>query len=159
MHIIIRDHIPFTHACVLSMAYVHVFSILHIFDLLAHCMHVPIAVELQGWVFVDSSSQLHSDYPPWPSISMVFYKYNKTIKLRDEVGMAGSTSTQTRFVGIITSTIWPYMFFSRLSCTCWWWPISAILNLNLLCMWEKFMLSSMLIENGGVISLDHRIIA
>ena len=28
----------------------------------------------------------------------------------------------------------PYVCFSRLSCTYWWWPI---LNLNLLCMWEK----------------------
>ena len=38
-------------------------------------------------------------------------------------------------------------------------PFSAVFNLNLLCMWEKFMLSSMLIGNGGIISSDHRIIA
>ena len=30
------------------------------------------------------------------------------MKLKDEVGMAGPKSTQTRFVGIITSTIHPY---------------------------------------------------
>ena len=29
-------------------------------------------------------------------------------RLKDEVGMAGSNSTQTRFVRIITSTIHPY---------------------------------------------------
>lgn len=46
--IIIHDHIPFTHACVFSIAYVHVFLISHIFDLLAHCMHVPIAVDRRG---------------------------------------------------------------------------------------------------------------
>ena len=34
------------------------------------------------------------------------------MKLKDEVGMAGPKSTQTRFVGIITSTIHPYACFS-----------------------------------------------
>jgi hypothetical protein len=34
----------------------------------------------------------------------------------DEVGMAGSKSTQTRFVEIIPSIIHPYACFSRLSC-------------------------------------------
>ena len=38
-------------------------------------------------------------------------KYKKTMKLTDEVGMAGPKSTQTRFVGIITSTIHPYACF------------------------------------------------
>ena len=33
------------------------------------------------------------------------------IKLKDEVGMAGSNSTQSRFVGVITSTIHPYAYF------------------------------------------------
>ena len=31
-------------------------------------------------------------------------KYKKTMKLKDEVGMAGPKSARTRFVGIITST-------------------------------------------------------
>ena len=35
----------------------------------------------------------------------------KTIKLKDKVGMEGSKSTQTRSVGIITSTIHPYACF------------------------------------------------
>ena len=35
----------------------------------------------------------------------IIYKYKN---LKDEVGMAGSKSTQTGFVGIITSTIHPY---------------------------------------------------
>ena len=34
------------------------------------------------------------------------------MKLKDEVGMAGPKSTQTRFVGIIMSTIHPYMLAS-----------------------------------------------
>ena len=33
------------------------------------------------------------------------------MKLKDEVGMGGPKSTQTRFVGIITSTIHPYACF------------------------------------------------
>ena len=36
--------------------------------------------------------------------------------MKDEVGMAGPKSTQTRFVGIITFTIHPYACFSRSSC-------------------------------------------
>ena len=39
----------------------------------------------------------------------------KNWKLKDEVGMVGPKNTQTRFVGIITSTIHPYACFSRLS--------------------------------------------
>ena len=35
----------------------------------------------------------------------------KNWKLKDEVGMVGSKNTQTRFVGIITSTIHPYACF------------------------------------------------
>ena len=35
------------------------------------------------------------------------------MKLKDEVGMAGSKSTQTRFVGTITSTIHPYTCFLK----------------------------------------------
>ena len=38
-------------------------------------------------------------------------KHKKQLKLKDEVGMAGPKSTQTRFVGIITSTIHPYACF------------------------------------------------
>ena len=33
--------------------------------------------------------------------------------MKDEVGMAGSKSIQTRFVGIITSTMHPYVCFLR----------------------------------------------
>ena len=33
------------------------------------------------------------------------------MKLKNEVGMGGSKSTQTRFLGIITSTIHPYACF------------------------------------------------
>ena len=36
----------------------------------------------------------------------------KTMKLKGEVGIAGSKSTRTRFVGIITSTVHPYACFS-----------------------------------------------
>ena len=49
------------------------------------------------------------------------------MKLKDEVGMAGSKSTQTRFVGIITSTIHPYACFCRLSCT---YNLLSALDLN-----------------------------
>ena len=38
-------------------------------------------------------------------------------KLKDEVGMAGSKSSQIRFIRIITPTIHPYACFSQLSCT------------------------------------------
>ena len=40
------------------------------------------------------------------------------MKLKDEVEMGGSKSTQTRFVGIIMSTIHPYACFSRLAIMC-----------------------------------------
>ena len=37
------------------------------------------------------------------------------MKLKDEVGMAGPRSTQTKFLGIIISNVHPYACFSRLS--------------------------------------------
>ena len=42
----------------------------------------------------------------------------KTMKLKDEARMAGSKSTQTRFVVIITFTIHPYTCFFRSSHAC-----------------------------------------
>ena len=39
-------------------------------------------------------------------LSLYEYKYKKTMKLKDGVGMAGSKSTQTRFVVINTFTIY-----------------------------------------------------
>ena len=55
---------------------------------------------------------------------------NNWIKLEDEVGMAGPKSTQTRFVGIITSTIHHYtqvtsanlLFTTRVTCPMWMKP-------------------------------------
>jgi hypothetical protein len=39
-------------------------------------------------------------------------KYKKQLnKIEDEVGMAGPKNTQTRFVGLIMSTIHPYVCF------------------------------------------------
>ena len=49
------------------------------------------------------------------------------MKLRDEVGMAGPKSAQTRFVGIIASTICPMLAFLD----------------------EKFMLSRLVDVGGG----------
>ena len=43
------------------------------------------------------------------NVLIILQVYKKQLnKLKDEVGMAGSKSTRTRFVGIITSTIHPY---------------------------------------------------
>ena len=42
------------------------------------------------------------------------HKYKKTMKLKGEVGMGGPKSIQTRFVGIIMSTIHPNACFFRL---------------------------------------------
>ena len=71
--------------------------------------------------------------------------------------MAGSKSTQTR-LGIITFTIHPYACFSRLSCSYWWWPVGAILNLNLLCYRHvgEIHYAHM---GWGIISFDRRITA
>ena len=48
-------------------------------------------------------------------VNVSIYKYKNNLK--DEVGMAGTKSTQTRFVGIIISTVHPLACFSRFLCT------------------------------------------
>ena len=53
-----------------------------------------------------------------PPIHTYTYTSIKKMKLKDEVGMAGSKSTQTRFVVIIAFTIHPYASFFRLSYAC-----------------------------------------
>ena len=70
---------------------------------------------------------------------------------------------QIRFVGIFTSTIATSLcllfliIMHLLMVTHWCYPS---INLNLLCTWEKFILSTMLIlGGGGIISLDHCITA
>ena len=75
--------------------------------------------------------------------------------LKDEVGMAGSKITQTRFVGIITFTIHPYACFSLMHLsmvTHWCYPYT---KLNIIVrMWEKFTIISSY-RGWGVITFDH----
>ena len=46
-----------------------------------------------------------------PYALIILLYNNKSMKLKDEVGMGGPKGTQTRFVGIIMSTIHPYICF------------------------------------------------
>ena len=77
--------------------------------LLSNCPKVYLAFislsqEVFGLAFTNCLKKLRT-----VTTSLLWYKHE--IKLKDEVGMAVPKSTQTRFVGIITSTIHLYACF------------------------------------------------
>ena len=75
----------------------------------------------------------------------------KIMKLKDEVGMGGPKSTQTRFVGIIMeSTIHPYTCFSRLIIYSYHVPVdSDLLVLSLTQRNSYFPLAIIMARRGG----------
>ena len=89
------------------------------------CMHQSLGLgDEKQWIKLEWPNNYNCQGPSqrvvqcWNWFCRNKYK-NNWIKLKDEVGMAGSKSRQTRFVGIITFTIHPYACFSRLSCAYW----------------------------------------
>ena len=85
------------------------------------------------------------------------------MKLKDEVGIGGPKSTNK----ICWDIHIHYSYIPMLAFLDYHAPVDGdpywcypSINLNLLCTWEKFILSTMLIlGGGGIISLDHCITA